>query len=267
VPDPLMLNVLVTHLAPGAVEEQLRYLRAVCPSSRFVVCYGGARDDFAELSASESVFLDDAALRGPPRTFQSYNNMLRVVWEAWVRDDDNVEALYVFEYDHLILRGDFEAALTAVMTDTDADFMGKNCTDRTGTNWEHYTRFRRDHHLLAFLAGISVREDPTRLFGCLGDGFLIKRDPLAAFAMTHEHPPCYGELYLPTLLHHLGFRVVDIDQASPIYADVRYEPEFSLKEVFTAKRAGTYFVHPFKDVSALPALQEHVLRGSGSRPS
>lgn len=261
----MILNVLVTHLAPAAVEQQLRYLRAVCPSSRFVVCYGGREPDFAALSAPERVFLTDPTLRGPPRTLQSYNAMLQAIWDTWVRDDAGVDVIYVFEYDHLILRDDFEAALLAVMARTRADFMGKNCSERTATNWEHYTRFRRDRRLRAFLADISVREDPTRLFGCLGDGFVLKRDPLAAFAMTHEHPPCYGELYLPTLLHHLGFRVVDIDHASPIYANVRYEPEYSLDDVLTAQRAGEHFVHPFKDTAALRVLQEHVLRSEAVR--
>ncbi len=60
-----------------------------------------------------------------------------------------------------------------------------------------------------------MRKDLTRLYGCLGDGMWLSREALNAYVGVGEHPPCYNETYAPTLLHHLGFRVVDVDGAQP----------------------------------------------------
>ena len=58
--------------------------------------------------------------------------------------DPSVHAVYLFEWDHVVLRAGFEAPLAALAARTQAGFMGKTCVERTGTNWHHYTRFRRD---------------------------------------------------------------------------------------------------------------------------
>jgi hypothetical protein len=172
------------------------------------------------------------------------------VHAAFVRDDADVAAAYVFEWDHLILRAGFEAPLAALARRHGAGFMGKTCAERTATNWHHYTRFRRDGALHAHLRAYSVREDPTRLFGTLGNGFWISRDALAAYVAVGDRPAAYGELYVPTLIHHLGFRLVDIDGEGDLYRHVRYEPELSLADVLAIKRAGGWFAHPFKQAGA-----------------
>jgi len=185
-----------------------------------------------------------------------------------VAGNPGIEHVYVFEYDHLILRPDFEDLLTGLARSSAADLLAKAASDRTGTNWAHYTRFRRDPDLLAFLASISVREDPTRLYGCLGNGFLLTRAALGAFAAVENPPPCYVEVYLPTVLHHLGFRVVDIDALSDVYRHVTWEPERTLDEVLTVQRAGGYFAHPFKDIATLDrvtAARAHAAPTLGGR--
>ena len=200
----------------------------------------------------EKVFVDDPTLRGAPRTYQSYHVTLDELYRAFVRDDPAIDAVYLFEWDHVVLRGDFEAPLAALAERHGAGFMGKSCVERTGTNWHHYTRFRRDPALLAHLREHSVREDPTRMYGTLGNGFWISRDALAAYVAVEQRPPAYGELYVPTLIHHLGFRVVDID--GDLYRHVRYEPELSEADVLAIKRAGGWFGHPFKAQGAFDRI-------------
>jgi hypothetical protein len=244
------LNVLLTHQAAASVDANVRYLRAAAPEARFVVAHGGRREDFERVAHPEKLYVDDPTLRAAPRTFQSYHATLGGLHAAFVRDDADVAAAYVFEWDHLVLRSGFEAPLTELARRHGAGFMGKTCVERTATNWHHYTRFRRDAALLAHLREHSVRDDPTRLFGTLGSGFWISRDALAAYVAVPERPLAYGELYLPTLIHHLGFRVVDIDADGDLYRHVRYEPELSLADVLAIKRAGGWFAHPFKQTGA-----------------
>jgi hypothetical protein len=246
------LNVLLTHQDAARVDANVRYLQAVAPEARFVVAHGGRAEDCAGVAHAEKVFVDDETLRGPPRTHQSYHVTLGLVHDRFVRDDPSVSAVYVLEWDHVVLRADFEQPLRAWADRTGADFMGKTCVERTGTNWHHYTRHRRDPALLAHLREHSVREDPTRLFGTLGNGFWLSRAALEAYVAVRDRPVVYGELYVPTLLHHLGFRVADLP--GELYGAVRYEPEVSLAELLALKRAGGYFAHPFKTPDAFDRI-------------
>lgn len=246
------LNVLLTHQDAAAVEDNLRYLQAVSPESRFVVAHGGRAEDYARVAYDDKVFVDDETLRGPPRTDQSYHVTLGLVHDRFVRDDPAVGAVYLLEWDHVVLRAGFEQALLELAERTGADFLGKTCVERTGTNWHHYTRYRRDPALLAHLREHSVREDPTRMFGTLGNGFWLTRAALEAYVAIGRRPVVYGELYLPTLLHHLGFRVGDIPGS--LYRAVRYEPEVTLPELLALKRSGAFFAHPFKTVAAFDRI-------------
>ena len=246
------LNVLLTHQDAGAIGANVRYLQAVAPDARFVVAHGGRADDYQRVAFAEKVFVDDETLRGPPRTHQSYDRTLAAVHEAFVRDDPGIRSVYLFEWDHVVLRADFEAPLAELAQRTGAGLLGKTCVERTATNWHHYTRYRRDEALLAHLRAHSVRDDPTRMFGTLGDGFWLSRAALEAYVSIGERPVVYGELYVPTILYHLGFGVAEIP--ARLYGHVRYEPEVSLAELLALKRAGGWFAHPFKTLGAFDLI-------------
>jgi hypothetical protein len=255
------LTVVLTHVDAEQVDDRMRLLRAVAPEARFVVCHAGARHDFAQVRWDEKVFVDDPTLRGPAQHLQSLTQVFETAWREYVAGDPRIDSLYLIEYDHLILDGTFEDRLRRLALDTRADLLGKRCVDLTATNVAHYVRFRRDPRLLRHLARVSVREDRERLFGCLGDGVWLTRRALDAYVDVGEHPPCYCEVYVPTLLHHLGFRVVDVDAHSDLYHDVRWQPDRSAAEVLELARAGAVFVHPAKDQAVIAALRDVVVTG------
>ena len=154
------LNAVITHLPAAEAEQDLRALRELAPDSRFVACYTGPRAEFENLE--DAIFLDDGGLAGAPRSYQSYHGVFAALAEH------SFDALYLIEYDHLVLDPGFEGALIDLAERTGADFMGKNCVPRNHTNWPHYARFRRNPDLLEHLRRISTRDDPTVLFGTLG---------------------------------------------------------------------------------------------------
>jgi hypothetical protein len=78
----------------------------------------------------------------------------------------------------------------------------------------------------------------------------LSRDALADYVAVDRHPPCYGELYVPTLLHHLGHRVVDADAHSGHFAHVRWDPPYTPAEVTALAAGGATCVHPVKDMDA-----------------
>ena len=258
------LTVVLSHLDAQHVDDRMRLLREVCRDARFVVGYGGPRSEFDRIEWDEKFFVDDPTLRGPEQHLQSWTQIFETAWQEYLVGDADVDSLYLIEYDHLILDGTFEPRLRELALDTGADLLGKNCVDLTATNAAHYVRFRRDRRLLTHLAQLSVREDRERIFGCLGNGMWLSRRALEAYVNVGTHPPCYCEIYVPTLLHHLGFRVVDVDAHSDLYRNVRWLPQFSVPEVLDLTRAGTVFVHPAKDQQVIASLREVVLATAGA---
>jgi hypothetical protein len=252
------LTVVLSHLGAEQVDERMSLLTEVAPNARFVLGYGGAPGEFDRVEWHEKFFVDDPTLRGPAQHLQSLTQVFETAWREYFADDEELDSLYVIEYDHLVLDRTFEERMSALALDTGADMLGKRCVDLTGTNVAHYVRFRRDPRLLAHLDRVSTRENRERLFGCLGDGIWLSRRALQAYVDVGEHPPCYCEVYVATLIHHLGFRVVDVDAHSDLYRDVRWLPERSAGEVLELARSGAVFVHPAKDQAAIAPLRELV---------
>lgn len=241
------LTAVLSHLDAEQVRERMGLLQAISANARFVACYAGPGNEYERLGLEDEVLIDDPTLRGPGQHLQSLTQTFETLWQRYFAVDDGLDSLYLIEYDHLVLQAGFESRLRELATLTSADFMGKNCVERTATNGEHYVRFRRDERLLSQLRRLSVREDRGRLFGCLGDGMWLSRVALQAYVEVGEHPPCYCETYVPTLLHHLGFRVVDVDAHSDLYRHVRWIPPFGAEEVLALVGEGAVFVHPVKD--------------------
>jgi len=103
-----VLTGIITHLDAARVRRQLAYLHGVAPESRFVVCHGGTRHDFEELDPAEAVHAEEPSLRGPNRE-QSYTEVLRAVYERFVRDEPEIDLVYFIEYDHLVYTGPIDA--------------------------------------------------------------------------------------------------------------------------------------------------------------
>jgi hypothetical protein len=250
-----MLTAILTHLDARLVEKQLSYLRTLAPDARFVICHGGNRADFDALAEPDALFIDDPSLRGP-HFEQSLNGTLRALYDNSVRDDETIDLVHVVEYDHLILRGDFERTLTDLAERTGAGLLAKWASPRNDTNWSHYLRARDDDELDAFIDGISRRDDPAVRFGCLGTGLLFRRDAFAAFCALDDPPSRYFELFVPTVVHHLGFDVVDVDAVADLYLGIRWLPEFDVAGALAEMRAGRTFVHPFKQIDALDGIRD-----------
>jgi hypothetical protein len=244
------LTVVLTHLDAATVDEQVGLLRAVAPSARVAVCHGGPRAAFDALEQPDKAWVDDPTLRGAPQSLQSYHVTLGTIWDEWISTDAALSAVHLIEYDHVVLRGDYVGTLDAVAERTGAGLLGKDAFRRNATNWAHYCRFRRDEALLAHLRRHSVRDEPEQLFGMLGNGMWLSRAALADYIAVTDYPPCYGELYVPTLLHHLGHRVVDVDAHSALFAHVRWDPPYAPAEVAALAAGGASCLHPVKDIAA-----------------
>src|SRR5205807_8889654 len=95
--------------------------------------------DFEQLKAREAIFIEDPSLRGP-HFDKSLNELLKAVFERYVSDDPSIELVYLIEYDHLILRADFELRLTSLADRSGAGFLGKTASARNDSNWPHFLK-------------------------------------------------------------------------------------------------------------------------------
>jgi hypothetical protein len=251
----VILTAIMTHLAPEGVRAQLDYLNKLAPDSRFVVCHSGKRADFDRLDVPGALFIDDPSMRGRDQD-HSHNAIFTAVWERHAREDPAVELVYFIEYDHLILRADFEDRLGALSESSAAGLFAKHAGPRNDTNWPHYARFRHDERFNRFVTEISRRDDPDRRLGALGNGMLFRREALEAYCALGDMPHAYVELVVPTVVYHLGFDVVNVDAVSDLYAAVRWRPNYTVDEAIAAKAAGRTFVHPFKELDRLERIRE-----------
>jgi hypothetical protein len=247
--------VLFTHLGAPETAAGVAHLRACDPDVRVVVCHGGPREAFDAVAEPAKLWIDEPGLRGAPAELQTYTSALVQLHERFVARDPDVDAVCLLEFDHVPLQRGFVTRLAGLLDETGADFLGKTAGDKTGTNWWHRVRYRDDPRLLAHLASVSVREDPARLYGCLGTGFVMRRTALEAFAAAPHLDGIYVELYLPTMVHHLGFRVEDVDRVADVYSHVRWTPPYDLDEVLELRTQGIPVVHPFKAIDQLERLR------------
>ena len=245
-----LLYLVLTHLPPDQVARHLEALERALPGRRFAVCYGGPADAFDALDVPAKAFVDDPSLRGPIGE-QSYVELLRVAYESFVAPDPSVEMVHLLEYDHAIADERYEREILRVLDQTGADFLGQICVDRTSTNWWHSVRLLDDDELWRFLAEITVRdEDEPRLFGGIANAVTIKRAALEAFARLPRHLDRYCEVYVPTVLHHLGFMVGDACPTSTVFDWIRWTPPFEAGEI-EALPEEVLAVHPVKDYALL----------------
>lgn len=234
-----MITLLLTHLDAAGVAASLAQFP---PGARVLVCHGGSREDFERIEHPDRLFADDPSLRGPLER-QSYAQVLRLAWEERIAADPAVDLVWLVEYDHVVLRDDFERALRAAIDHCGVDFLAKSCSRKDDTNWPHALRARGDPRL----AG-------AELWGCLGTGMLMRRPVLEALAALDDIPG-YLELAIPTAVRRLGFRLDDVDRFSDLYAYVNAPPDKDAAALRAAASEGHFFVHPFKQVHEVAQLR------------
>lgn len=244
-----LLYLVLTHRPPEEVAQHLAALERALPGRSFAVCYGGSREDFEALDLPAKAFVADPSLRGA--LSQSYVELLRTAHESFVADDRGVSLVHLIEHDHAIVDERYEREVLRALEATRADFMGGICVDRTYTNWIHSVRTLGDTELHEFLRSITVRSDEElRLFGGIANATTFRRDALAAFATLSGHLHRYCEVYVPTVLHHMGFTIGDASAVSTVFDWLRWTPPYEAEEI-AALPAEVLAVHPVKDYGLL----------------
>lgn len=259
----MILYVLVTHRPAAEVRRYLDDFDRVLPGRRCVVCYGGTRADFEELRpAPDAFYVDDPALRS--RDGQSYTEVLNLVQERVVAPDPSLGCVHLMEYDHVVLSPRYEAELLEIMAGDRVGLLAPSCADHTMVNWCHGIDLLDDRELLGRLGEISVRDQEIpSIWGGLGNGMTISRSALEAFSNRAGDLPRYMEAYVPTVVWHLGYRVVGAPQSATLFDHVRYGPPYEREDAARLARNGALALHPVKE----PATQQEIVAIADANPA
>lgn len=237
------LTVLLTHQAEPLVEEMLRWWRRMAPGADLLIAYGGTRERFESLKVPDKVFVEDERLRtrDHQRERQSFAGVFHAVNE-WLKLRPRCRLVHLMEFDCIPLCPDLFARLEARLASEEADVLGCHLERVDGTNHPHYLYHMADAGFASFLRGISVRRDASIVLAMLGCVSFWKREAFTSVAETTESHPLYLEIALPTVAHHLGFRVRNLADQAPWV-----QPMGDFREKMESLRsAGVWMAHPVK---------------------
>lgn len=249
--DPAnLLWALLVHQSPTEISALLQYWEKLGYSSEcMLLVHAGKRADFEALSITNKVFVEDDDIRTTfhPMEKQSYGGAVREI-ASWLATESGsrYEAVALVEYDHLPLIPDWGKMLCARLEEERADLLCHHLVRVDGTNSSHYLYHLSDPRFQDLWKGISLREEKGVFFNAILTGSVWRRRALEAVASRKESFPVYLELYLPSLAHHLGFRVRGQGEQDRFVQVIPMEEPFSRRW----PESGAWSLHQVKRISA-----------------
>ncbi len=237
------LTIILTHQAEPLVEAMTAWWTQHVPGSDILIAYGGSPERFQSLQVPARIFIDDSRLRtrDHQRERQSFAGVF-IAARDWLRDHPQYRLIHFTEFDCIPLRPDLFSLLENRLEEEGADVLGCHLERVDGTNHPHYLYHLADPEFATQLRRLSVREDPGVVLAMLGCVSFWRREAFIGVADAEESSPLYLELALPTLAHHLGFRVRGLRDQSPFVQPVGDRG----MELDALREAGAWMAHPVK---------------------
>ena len=241
------LSIVLTHQNAEAVDALVRWWIRYVNSDDLLLVHTGPVEEFAKIAHAHRLHVVDrrVATRDHQRELQSYSAIFRaaameVANGAW-------DYVAFSEYDHLPLSSDADSARIALLQETRADVLGYELLRVDSTNQSHWLYSKMARSGSAYLQSISQRADHSVVLSMFGSGSFWTRDAFLAVAELSEPFPVYLELWLPTVAHHLGFRVLDVGEQNRWVSAGRDRSD----EIGEARKAGAWTLHPVKELSRI----------------
>lgn len=246
-----VLTLLLSHQSPEELSPLLRTWQRVAGVGNVLLAYGGSEDWFGRIEFELKVFIDDPGLRtrDHQRERQSCTNVLRRAAQ-WMKSRPQFQYLHFVEYDHLPLVTDLYSRIVARLESENADVLAFHLRRIDGTSDAHYLHHANESRFHDYFSSITCRDEPEVVLAMLGTGSFWKREALEAVICKEEPFPIYFELYLPTLAHHLGYRLRDFGEQN---AFASHLGDFS-RCLAQIRSNGAWMAHPIKKLSAAEVI-------------
>ncbi|MEY2545181.1 MAG: hypothetical protein QOG48_298 [Verrucomicrobiota bacterium] len=240
-----VLNLILAHQSAPTVTKMIDYWSKCVPRDNILIAYGGNKSEFDAIDYAQKFFVDDARLRTSDhqREFQSYTGLLRAT-AAWIDNQSRrFDFVHFAEYDHLPLVNDLNPRQIASLTAERADLLGYSLARVDETNHPHFLYHSANPEFAAFWRRITCRADANVVLSIFGSGSFWTREAFCAVAAIDEPFPIYTELYLPTLAHHVGFRVRSFDEQQHPFVQAVGD---ATGKIDNARAQGAWTLHPVK---------------------
>ncbi len=235
-------NIIITHQSAEQVERMLGWWETSAPANSLWIAYGGTRDEFAKIAWKQKFYLESNRIRtsSPQRERQSYQEVFQQAVQLGVLD--GLRYVHLAEFDQIPLQPALNMLQIRVLNRLRADVLGYRLARIDGTNHAHYLNHTHDPAFARFLGSISRRPDPNVVLSFMGFGSFWTTEAFRAVAAVIEPFPIYLEIWMPTVAHHLGFRVRRIDEPAK-FNEVAGDATNLIEE---ATAAGMWNIHPIK---------------------
>ena len=242
-----VLTLLLSHQKAAELERTLTVWHEVTGPENILVAYGGSRSDYSAVSSDQKIFIEDPRLRTKDhqRERQSCTGVFQQTAE-WLAHHRQFEYIHFLEFDHIPLVPDLHDRVLERFSREDADVLAHHLQRIDGTSHPHYLCHAHDPRFHEFYANLTSRAEPGVILSMLGTGSFWSRASFNAVARYSEPVPVYFEVHLPTLAHHLGFRLRDFGDQNKF---VSHRGDFGA-QLAECHSAGAWTAHPVK---CLPA--------------
>lgn len=238
-----VLVVLLSHQKPNELERTIAQWKPFIQSHSLLLAYGGDQNFFPAIAFEPKVFVADPQLRlrDQQRQQQSWTGVLHAVRD-YLQAQPDLDYVYLVEYDQIPLVPDLLDRMTNRLQSEGADAIVHHLHRIDGTSNPHYLYHSNDKRFHAYFAALSRRSDSQVILSMLGTGSFWNREAFDAIASHQEPFPIYVEVYLPTLAHHLGFRIRDLPDQNPFVTHLGNRGA----EIEPARNRGAWSLHPVK---------------------
>ena len=89
----------------------------------------------------------------------------------------------------------------------------------------------------------------------------IGREALEEFCRKAGDLSRYMEAYVPTVVYHLGYRVIDAPESATLFDHVSFAPPYEREEALRLARDGALALHPVKE----EAIQREAVDIAGAK--
>jgi hypothetical protein len=241
-----VLNLILTHQPASAVSTMVTWWTNHVPIESIFIAYGGMRSEFEKIQHTPKVFVDDSRVRtrDHQREFQSYTPLFQAAGEFLNTKDHKFDFVHFAEYDHLPIAPNLNELQIARLESEHADVLGYHLHRIDGTSSAHFLYHADNAAFASYWKKITRRMDPRVVLSMFGTGSFWTRESFCAVAARAEPFPIYMEIYLPTLAHHLGFRVRDFAEQNQFVRALPHEITSSGR----AREEGAWTLHPIKEL-------------------
>lgn len=255
----VVCHVVICHLPPRETEAVFNTWKNADPDSLVVIAYGGKEENFRHLSADiTAIFISDVSLRSTEhvRQRQQYAGIIRGT-SQWLEQTGhiNVTHIHMVEFDVLPTIANPGKHLVRALSDEDADLIGYGLVDISHTIHPHNRFETANSAFLNFLKSISLREEKGKILSMLGCSSTWTRACFEEVARL-DYPAAYLEICIPTLTHHLGYRVRPIHKGQERF--VTFHGDFH-QEIEKFRHEGAWLVHPCKNFHDCKTLNQSPL--------